>query len=174
VVVGTPLPLASNGTIDPLPGAPSGVDNSGISATFNSDNSVTVDINTAAYNGFAGMPLAPNDPIELSLSVTITADGTATINPGSTYSGYPSLEAYSYQNGVPTGTLADVQAGNISQLGTNDTPIPPEVDSPVDSPINPPGDHGGGGAVFTPDFSDSDSQDAIVISTDTMKTNIAL
>jgi hypothetical protein len=110
------------GTITALPGT------QGISSTFNSDGTVTVEIDTSAFNGYAGLPEAPSQPIDLSISVTMNPDGTGSINGGSTYSGYPALEAYSYQDGQST-LLEDISAGNISQLGTNSTPIPPSATS---------------------------------------------
>jgi RHS repeat-associated protein len=113
------------GTITALPGT------QGISATFNSDGTVTVEIDTSAFNGYAGLPGAPSQPIDLSISVTMNPDGTGSVD-GGTYSGYPALEAYSYQDGQST-LLEDISAGNISQLGTNSTPIPPSA-----TPTPPP------------------------------------
>jgi RHS repeat-associated protein len=93
--------------------------------TPNDDGSVTVDIDASAVNGFAGVPFAPSDPINISISITINPDGSASVDPGGTFSGYPSLEVWNYQPGQFPDQLSNAPAGDISQLGTNNTPIPP-------------------------------------------------
>jgi RHS repeat-associated protein len=119
--------LTKDGTLTalPSPNMPSGVN-----GQYGADGSVTVTISAAALNGLADVPFSTlfgdvTQPIEISISVTINADGTASVNSGSAFSGYPSLEVWNYQNGQDPVLLDYVPAGTISQLGTDSTPIPP-------------------------------------------------
>jgi RHS repeat-associated protein len=83
-----------------------------------------VGIATTAVNGFAGLPggPGPSETIDIALWLTLSPSGTVSVNPGSTYSGYPSLEVFSYQQGKPTNGLF-VSEGGVWQLGTWDTPV---------------------------------------------------
>jgi RHS repeat-associated protein len=147
--------LSSPGTIyaDPPPG---------ISMVSNPDGSVTVNIDTAAANGFVGYPGAPSATIDLSVSVTLNPDGTASVNPGGTYSGYPSLEIFNYQQGQAPTPLITQAAGQISQLGSNSTPIQDDqVDSPIDGSGGGDGGGGGGGSDDIPDPQSVDQSPAL-------------
>jgi RHS repeat-associated protein len=121
-----------------------GTANSTVTGSMNADGSMTLNINETALNAFAGLGIL-DQPIEMSISLTANTDGTWTVNSGSTYSGYPALEGFAYQNGQATQEW-NVPAGNISQLGTNQTPIPPGngVQPTADSPINGPSGDGSG------------------------------
>jgi len=124
-------------------------------ATFNSDGSVTVDATTAALNGFADIPLSglfgdPTASIDLSIQVTINSDGSANVDAGSTFSGYPSLEVWNYQDGEDPALFDYVPAKDIPQLGTNDTLIPPGNSD------NPVGTDSGGTAPDSGDAGDND------------------
>jgi RHS repeat-associated protein len=121
--------------------------------TVNSDGSTTIVVSSAAINGFANVPGSslfgdPSFPIMITISITMNPDGTFSINPGSAYSGYPSLEVFGYQAGQAPVLVENLAAGDISQLGTVNTPIPPNdsdnPDNPVLNPIVDP-DIGGGG-----------------------------
>ncbi len=136
-------------------GQPGGVVGN-ISPEF-SDSSVLVNIDTSALNGFAGWPGAPTDPIDMNLSLTIGSNGTVSVLPGSTYSGYPSLEIWTYQTGQDPNQLTDVPAGNISQLGTNNTPIPPTT---TDEGGSGGGGVGGGNDIEEGDDGESPEQNA--------------
>jgi len=81
-----------------------------------------VGLATTAVNGSTGMPGAPSDSINMALWLTVSPSGTVSVNAGSVYSGYPSLEMFSYQQGQPTGALF-VSEGDVSQLGTWGTPV---------------------------------------------------
>lgn len=101
------------------------LDSQSITQTSNDDGSVTVNINASATNGLSDLPFAPTDAINISISITINPDGSASVNPGGTFSGYPSLEVWNYQPGEFPDQLSNAPAGDISQLGSNNTPIPP-------------------------------------------------
>jgi RHS repeat-associated protein len=157
--------LSNMGQINDLPGA-----GPMFQAQANDDGSVTLQINTSATNGFADYPGGPPDPIDMSITVTMYPDGTGLVN-GGTYSGYPSLEAYSYNNGFAT-LLENLAAGDFSQLGTNNTPIPPsntipanEIDSPIDYGSGGGGGGGGddGGDYVTPEEGGTESEDASLL-----------
>ena len=119
--------LTADGTLTALP---SDSMPAGVNATFNNDGSATFTVSVAALNGLANVPFSSlfgdvTSTIDLSISVTINADGTASVNSGSTFSGYPALEVWNYQNGQDPVDIDYVPAGTIDQLGTNTTPIPP-------------------------------------------------
>jgi RHS repeat-associated protein len=112
-----------------------------------------VSIVASAENGFASTflaPLAPTGTINLSIWLTITPEGQVTVNPGSTYSGYPSLEIWTYQQGQPPQVLS-IAEGSISSLGTWNTPIPPWVVNPNTGGGSAAGTAGSGSTAGTSD-----------------------
>jgi RHS repeat-associated protein len=137
----------------------------------NPDGSTTVTVISSAVNGFANVPGSSlfgdtSAPIEMTISLTIYPDGTFSVNPGSTYSGYPSLEVFGYQAGQDPVLVENIPAGDYSQLGTNNSPIPPNdsdnPDNPIFNQIVDPGMGGGGGGgvgVGSDDGSPSDGSD---------------
>jgi hypothetical protein len=106
-----------------------------------------VSIDTSSLNGWAGAPAAPDQPILLDLSLTISPDGTVESD-GGERSAFPSLEVWSYQPGQdPYNVLYIPESGNPNDLGSLNQDVPSTGDP---STTVTPGDNNGG---------DSGSQD---------------
>jgi RHS repeat-associated protein len=65
----------------------------------NASGNQAFSLSISALNGFADLPVAPNDPIQLHLNFEVTQDGKVGIEPGSERTGYPSFEIWKYDPG---------------------------------------------------------------------------
>jgi RHS repeat-associated protein len=122
-----------------------------INATANADGSWTVSIDTSSLNGSAAAPaFAPDQPILLDMSLTISPDGTVDAD-GGERSAFPSLEVWSYQpDQDPYNVLYIPESGDPNDLGSLNQAIPTTGDA---STTVGPGDDSGD------DGSDSGTQD---------------
>jgi RHS repeat-associated protein len=112
-----------------------------VTGTANSDGSWTVSIDTSSLNGWAGAPAAPDQPILLDLSLTISPDGTVESD-GGQRSAFPSLEVWSYQPGQdPYNVLYIPESGNPNDLGSLNQDVPSTGDP---STTVAPGDNNSG------------------------------
>lgn len=117
----------------------------------NSDGSITVSINTSSVNGFVDLPFAPHDAILLDTSLTISADGTVSVD-GGERSGFPSIEIVTYQIGQDPFFLLAMQETKESDLGSFNQEIPvvsndPSTASIVVTPEDVGQDWEGGSAI---------------------------
>jgi len=144
----------------------------------NSDGSVTVSIDTASVNGFADFSMfgAPADPILLDMSLTISPDGTVSID-GGERSAFPSIEAWTYQSGQDPFNLLAIQETKESDLGSFNQEIPDVSNDPSNASAvvtgadgsDGEGDSGGGGGgggggdAWIPDEGDEHDDEALLI-----------
>jgi RHS repeat-associated protein len=142
-----------------------------ITATANSDGSVSVSIDTSSINGFDFIPGAPHDPILLDTSLTFSPDGTVSID-GGERSGFPSIEVWSYQSGQDPYNLLSMQETKESDLGSFNQEIPNVSNDPssgsafvtgADGSDNG-GDGGGGGGGGGEGFDDQQVESEFVTS----------
>jgi RHS repeat-associated protein len=113
-----------------------------VNATANGDGSVTVSIDTSSLNGFdtAGAPLPGLGAILLDTSLTISPDGTVTVD-GGDRSGFPSIEIWSYQSGQDPYNVLYVPETTPADLGWS-TQLLPDTSEGPSTTVLPGGDPG--------------------------------
>jgi RHS repeat-associated protein len=118
--------------------------NGSVTGTPNADGSWTVSIDTSSLNGWASAPaFAPDQPILLDMSLTISPDGTVESD-GGQRSAFPSLEVWSYQPGQdPYNVLYIPESGNPGDLGALNQDVP---DTSDENSVDVTTDNGDSGA----------------------------
>ena len=88
------------------------------------DGSISFTANITGMNGMVGWPGAPDQPIDMSLNMSVAPNGQASIQPGSVADGYPSIGVYSYSGGEPQ-TLYEGGEGSPADLAPPmERPVP--------------------------------------------------